>query len=86
MISDQPKLYEKMNEENIKQSSEALVLEWLSVDAEMPEFDLTVMVHHPDSDEPVWLGYHDGEDWRDVNGDIIQVSHWADMPEPPDFS
>ena len=32
--------------------------------------------------DPVWLGYYDGEFWRDVETQRIKVSHWSDMPEP----
>jgi hypothetical protein len=49
----------------------------------LPDTDLTVMIHMPDEDEPVWLGYHDGETWRTVDAARCEVSHWADLPEPP---
>lgn len=52
----------------------------------LPDADTTVLIHCPDLDEPVWLGYHDGETWRAVDGGKITkdgVQHWADMPEGP---
>jgi len=58
-------------------------IEWFTCTNKMPEFDETVIVHHPSADEPVWLGYHDGEIWREVSGDAINVSHWAEMPIGP---
>ena len=32
----------------------------------MPMPELTVMIYHPEEDEPVWLGYLDGKTWRTV--------------------
>jgi hypothetical protein len=57
--------------------------QWKSVTAEMPDSDITVLVHHPDNDEPVWIGFHDGKNWRSVEAGRIRVSHWRDMPAPP---
>jgi len=53
---------------------------WKSVHDEMPDADQTVLVHYPNADEPVWLGFHDGETWRDVNADPLTVTHWRDLP------
>jgi hypothetical protein len=56
---------------------------WISTKAEMPDSDQTVIVHSPGADEPVWLGFHDGETWRDVNTEQINVTHWLPLMEPP---
>jgi hypothetical protein len=56
---------------------------WIEEKTQLPDSDLTVLIHHPSNDEPVWLGYHDGETWRDVNAQEVQVSHWMDLPAPP---
>lgn len=57
---------------------------WKSVHDEMPDSDQTVLVHAIDADEPVWLGFHDGETWRDVNTvPLLTVTHWRDLPCPP---
>lgn len=58
-------------------------IRWRDVKAEMPDADETVLVFHPREDEPVWFGYFDGDEWRDVNGETRPVTHWAPMPEPP---
>lgn len=50
---------------------------------EMPDADETVLVHCPKEDEPVWLGFFDGEDWRTVDVECIEVTHWMPLPEPP---
>jgi len=61
------------------------VVRWHSVAEQMPDDDLTVMIHHADEDEPVWMGYYDGENktWRSVDAARCLVSHWADLPDLP---
>ena len=56
---------------------------WRAVADEMPDSDQTVMIHHAEEDEPVWMGYHDGETWRLVDGNRCAVTHWMPLPEPP---
>lgn len=57
---------------------------WIPAD-QLPDSDLTVLIHHPAADEPVWLGYWDDADgtWRTVDAARCEVTHWADLPEPP---
>lgn len=57
------------------------VITWRAVGEQLPDADLTVLVRTRNSDEPVWLGYLDGEEWRDVEGLEIDVTHWAEMPK-----
>jgi len=52
---------------------------WRAVDSAMPDSDETVIVFAPVADEPVWLGYHDGYEWRDVSGEKIEVTHWRPL-------
>lgn len=47
---------------------------------QMPDSDLTVIVRTRGCEEPVWLGYHDGEQWRDVDNLPIDVVRWAELP------
>lgn len=58
---------------------------WITVTPEsMPDADETVQIYSPDATDPVWIGYHDGEDWRYVCGGIaLGVTHWQPMTEPP---
>ena len=50
----------------------------------LPDSDSTVMIYTPDSNEPIWLGYHDGEQWWTIEQfPVTGVTHWMDMPEPP---
>lgn len=57
--------------------------DWCAVDEELPDCDSTVLVFEAGEDDPVYLGYWDGEFWRDVHNTIRSVSHWMELPEPP---
>ncbi len=68
----------------VKPKTEAV--EWQDASLQLPDSDTTVLVHCPISDDPVWLGYHDGEHWRSIDGQTLDdkfVDHWADLPEGP---
>ncbi len=59
---------------------------WHDAEKSLPDSDQTVLVHCPISDDPVWLGYHDGETWRSIDGEALPenfVDHWAQLPDPP---
>lgn len=54
---------------------------WRDASEQLPDSDQAVLVCAPTADEPVWLGYHDGEAWIDVNGETLPpVTHWAHLP------
>ncbi len=55
--------------------------QWIDADRALPDSDTTVLISTPDSSEPVWLGFHDGECWRNVEGFPIAVTGWAEMPD-----
>jgi hypothetical protein len=62
-------------------------IEWHAVADKMPDSDQTVLVQAPDVDEPIWLGFHDGELW--VSVDLVpyeegQVIAWAELPRGKD--
>ncbi len=69
------------------------IIQWYSVEDDMPDDDETVLVFEPESpSDKVWMGYHDGDDgWRYIDGrqTIFTVTHWATMlhgpkkPQPP---
>jgi hypothetical protein len=61
------------------------IIFWSDVNDELPDDDITVLIAQDDANEPVWLGYRDGDFWRDVSGTayINKVTHWADLPELP---
>ena len=57
-------------------------IKWISVDDEMPDDEMTVLIA---GDELVWIAYHDAGDWIFDNGSKCtqRVTHWAEMPEGP---
>lgn len=56
------------------------VVVWTLVGDGLPDADLTVNIMlGEDSDEPIWLGYLDGEQWRDIEGMPVDVIAWAPM-------
>lgn len=56
---------------------------WIPVAEGLPDADLTVQVVTEGCAEPTWLGYLDGDVWRDVENTEIVVTHWADMLKGP---
>ncbi len=58
-------------------------LYWKDAAIELPDADLTVLICTPEGDEPVFLGYLDGVDWRNIHNEVVTVTHWADLPEAP---
>jgi hypothetical protein len=59
-------------------------LVWRSVNDEMPDDDLDVILHLEDGS--VWTGFRDAGVWRFVSGDRItgDVLNWMPFPEPPE--
>lgn len=55
---------------------------WIDATRETPDSDTTFFVSIEGGSEPVWLGYHDSEVWRSVDGDEINVVAYSDIPEP----
>jgi hypothetical protein len=58
-------------------------LQWHPVLEQMPDADSTVLIFDAAASEPVWLGYLDGEIWRNVDGTVASPTRWADMPRGP---
>lgn len=61
--------------------------DWTSVDDTLPDADTTVLIAL--SDGEVWIGYLDGDAWRDVSADVIEwsrVTHWMHLPPAPEAS
>lgn len=63
-------------------ATSTVAVQWRPV-SDPPDSDLTVLVHCPQESEPVFVGWLDGDAWRDVHGMRIRVAHWADLPPPP---
>jgi len=59
---------------------------WIPCTDQLPDSDQTVITFDPNSNEPVWPGYHDGEQWWCITGlalPALRVTHWMPLPEPP---
>lgn len=60
---------------------------WIPCSEALPDSDMTVMAFSPDSQEPIWPAYHDGDEWVDIMGAPITdapITHWMNFPEPPE--
>jgi hypothetical protein len=66
-----------------KQKPQWIIRRWNPVSDGLPDSDITVQIACASGDEPVWLGYHDGECWLTVAGDLVTVSHWTEMLDAP---
>jgi hypothetical protein len=56
---------------------------WVSVDEQLPDDGITVLACAPSCDSPVWFGFHENDDWFDVDGWPMfsaVITHWAEMP------
>lgn len=62
------------------------LVHWIDAKVELPDADRTVLVNCVVGDDPVWLGYWDGETWRLADGGDLGkhgVAYWAEMPVEP---
>ncbi len=49
-----------------------------------PDDDCTVLLFHPQLNEPVWLGYRNDGRWLNVDAwEVEGVTHWAHLPVGP---
>lgn len=61
-------------------------MNWIEAAQQLPDSDTTVLVHAPQADEPIWMGFHDGEMWRYVDATpAVGVIEWADLPTRESF-
>ncbi len=58
---------------------------WIDVNEALPDADTTVLIVAPSCTEPVWLGFYNGELWMSVEGIVIEVTHWAELPIAPGY-
>ncbi len=57
-------------------------LVWISVEHELPDSDISVLIWGPSMSDP-FIGYYDDGDFYTVHGRFMKVTHWMDLPEPP---
>ena len=62
-------------------------IKWHDARKVKPDDDQTVLMRIEGGDEPVWLGYHSGDEgWLYIEGSMPEagtVTHWAPMPKGP---
>lgn len=64
-------------------------IRWLPIEVQLPDPQITVLIHTPAGDEPVLVGYMDEDDsgvqWFEASDRRIdsEVTHWADLPVGP---
>lgn len=60
-------------------------IDWTDCDQEMPDDDVIVLVAVDGCSEPVWFGFYDSSigEWKNTENIPIDVTHWAELPEPP---
>jgi hypothetical protein len=58
---------------------------WIAAQEVLPDSELIVLISIPSPSEPVWFGYHDGDQWRTADGMSMayEVTHWSELPEGP---
>lgn len=57
-------------------------IEWKRTADELPDADETLLIADIDGD--VWVGWLDGDQWRDTIGmPIATPIWWSEMPEAP---
>lgn len=66
--------------------SGAETVRWRDAGREKPDSDLTVLLHAPDANDPVWPGYWDDNEkaWIWAEGAPVgdqMVKAWADLPK-----
>lgn len=66
----------------VRKQSELIT--WIPVEQSLPDADITVHVALANNDEPTWLGHFDGDQWIDVSGTPVEVTHWAVMLAGPE--
>lgn len=55
---------------------------WISCSDRLPDSDQTVLICSASWENPVWMGYHDGNEWRCIDAFPCAPTHWAELPEP----
>lgn len=65
-------------------ASSKIALDWIPVDAKLPDDDTLVLIALNDDD--VWPGYRDGDAWRYLDAmpiTVERVTHWMHLPAAP---
>ena len=60
-------------------------LVWRSVEHELPDSDINVLIYGPEMSGEPFIGYYDASEpnWVTIHGSRIEVTHWMELPRPP---
>ena len=49
----------------------------------LPDSDVTVLMRLTDEEYPILIGFHDGEDWRQIDASLVagQVTGWIHLEQ-----
>lgn len=69
--------------EMVTPAAMAELIEWHDATEVLPDADEAVLII-PGGDVEAWLGYLDGDKWRDVSAmPVDRVIYWASLPQGP---
>ena len=60
---------------------------WADANKTLPDDNTTILLFAPTFDEPVWIGYHEDENWYVADGNAMppgSITYWANLPYGPD--
>jgi hypothetical protein len=73
----------RLRHQELEAAAAASLVRWRRPCVMMPDPHHTVLLYAAEADWPVWLGYHDGDCWRAVNGTQLEgVELWGEIPYP----
>lgn len=57
--------------------------DWIKVEDGLPEVEVDVLMYHPNGYfHQVYVGYHNGKEFRENEGSIIVPTHWMPLVLP----
>ena len=56
---------------------------WTAINEDVPDDEQIVIVHVEVQNDPVWIGYKQGQKWYTAEGFRVFPTHWCELPEPP---
>ena len=60
---------------------------WANAHETLPDDNTTILLFAPESNEPIWIGYHEDDSFYVDDGTAVppgSVTYWANLPYGPD--